>query len=83
MRVNNAELREAFLNSPFNAGQVAKSCGWLKDGVTGDSSRVLRPLGLKAYKNGQGMTTTNRNIDYDNALKIAEALGLDPVDVGL
>lgn len=43
-----------------------------------DGSRVLRLVGMRT-SNG----AIHRSLDYDTALCLAEALGLDPVDVGL
>ena len=76
--VPNQPLREAFECSEMSAVELAKLLGYSE----ANSTPVLRVLGLR------------RNTPYDGgafravvhettALKYAEALGLDPVDIGL
>jgi hypothetical protein len=43
-----------------------------------DPTRLKRALGLKPHD-----TYTYRNIGYDNAARIARALDIDPVTIGL
>jgi hypothetical protein len=89
-------LREAFLASRLSADEVARRLGWMRfprrrrgGKVYGpheeaDGSRVKRALGLRAHKSGQGsMPQLRQSCSYEMALKLAEAIGVDPVDVGL
>jgi hypothetical protein len=49
-----------------------------------DGSRVKRTLGLRVYRGGRGsMPRLRQFCSYEMALKLAEAIGVDPVDVGL
>ena len=69
------KLRKAFEQSEYTANQVARFLGW-RSGWTSngfpkwDVSRVRRSFEAKT-------------IHYGKAVKLAEALGVDPVDVGL
>jgi hypothetical protein len=76
MRVDNSALRDYFLNSGLSATEVARRCNWTKPG---NSSRVLRALGVRPYKDD----ICNKRIKIENALLLAEAMGADPIDVGL
>jgi hypothetical protein len=48
-----------------------------------DATIVRRALGMKAYRGSDSTPRRQENLTYDLALRIAEALNLDPVDVGL
>lgn len=80
-----APLREAFEESGMTTGQVAQRLGWFRahDGFP-DRSRFLRAIGVyHSYKGGARRRYFRVNTSYVTAVAIAEALGLDPVDVGL
>jgi hypothetical protein len=65
-------LREAFEASDVSASELARRLGWFKP----DSGRVRRALfGLPSRPGGF--------VRAETAGALAEALGLDPVDVGL
>ncbi len=96
-RVDNAPLREAFEASGRSAASVAKQIGWTEACADhrgqrvaawrrGDSSRLRRALGLRpdhTTHNGRHYVNTRKTTSIDTALLIADALGLDPVDVGI
>jgi hypothetical protein len=80
--VENAPLREAFLElretEGLTAAQVGRRLGSSPDGVT-------RSLGLRPQRQG-GPGAPYRialRTPLAHALKLCEAMGLDPVDVGL
>lgn len=94
--VDNTALREAFESSGLTAGDVARRMGWTrrqgktrKDGrragpwMCADISRVKRALGLNPEGGSRNGGKMRREIDYDTALRLAEAIGVDPTDVGL
>ena len=84
-RVGNTELREAFLRSQLPAKRVASEVGLLRrcNGLTcGDGTRLNRALGIKAYKGGKGYTHRLHTVDYGLAVRLADVLGLDPVEAG-
>jgi len=75
--VPNQPIREAFLRSGLTTYDVALFCKWVKGKQKSpDTTRVERYLGLKAMKG----VRFNVSIAEHNALKIIEALNLDPVD---
>jgi hypothetical protein len=57
---------------------IARRLGWERQRVVADSHRVRRTLGLRPFNYGY-----QTKMDYETALRITEAAGLDPVDVGL
>lgn len=71
--VGNDELREAFLISGMTACQLARDLGWYS-GRRPDASRVRRTLGI---------TGSRRRINRRLAEKVALAMEVDPVDVGI
>lgn len=79
--VENDKLRKAFLDSGLSASEVARRIGWYSSRP--DASRVLRRLGVNPTKRGGQRATNSTHIQSDAAALITEALGLDPVDVGL
>ena len=79
MRVPVEPLAEAMRKSDKSLSQVARDAGYVR--TLGDITRLRRALGIKAHSSGRPYTNTT--IDYDKALLIAEAIGVDPVDVGL
>lgn len=80
MRIDNTQLREAFLASRLSAREVAERCGWTYGGRQIDSSRVERSLGIKPYREGY---EPQKRIEEENAIKIARAIGLAPYEIGL
>jgi hypothetical protein len=89
-------LREAFLASRLSADEVARRLGWMRfprrrrggkvygPHMIADESRVKRTLGLRVHKCGRDSKSRLRqSCSYEMALKLAEAIGVDPVDVGL
>lgn len=84
-----APLRDAFLASGLTAYEVATRLGWTRkrknlSGDYGDHSRLMRRLGLQTYHcPRRGGTFTQERMHYDVALAIAEAIGVDPHEVGL
>lgn len=84
MRIDNSILREAFLSSDKSAWSVARDLGWhAGPGRSGgDSSRLLRALGLRPVVGPRGTRHVCRMIDSGIAARIAETIGLDPTDVG-
>jgi hypothetical protein len=86
-KVEVALLREAFLRSGLTAGDVARVLGWRAAGSQrgrADSQRVKRYLGITPYPGTRGYPPRLRErFSYEMAVKLAEAIGVDPVDVGL
>ena len=78
-------LQEKFLDSGLTAVELAQRLGWTRDhGRRADGERVRRYLGLIQQPGGKGRVAKYKVRMYDStALEIAEALGLDPVDIGL
>lgn len=87
MRVSNEPLREAFIQSGISSHEFARLLGWtIKSGPwegRPDGVRVRRALGLQPYRNGYGYTSKGKNMAAHNAQKMANVLGLDPVDIGI
>ena len=81
MRIPNDRLREAVLASDVTMTEIARRCELYRP----DERKVSRLIGLKDSRNTArtGNKTGNVTIDYDMAEKIAEAIGADPVEVGL
>ncbi len=77
-------LREAFERSQMSPSELASRLGWERNRARegGESTRVLRALGIKSRKR-RGRVELTREISYDSAARFAEALGLDGVDVGV
>jgi hypothetical protein len=71
-------VREAFERSGLSLSEVAKNLGWVTQ--VPDVGRVSVMLGLKPDPKYKRPHVTMR---HDNALKLCEAMGLDPVDLGL
>jgi hypothetical protein len=75
-----AEIREAVFDSGIPLTQIARELGWLRNrGRQADAARLRRTLGLEPQPSGY----VNRNMRYSTALAIAEAIGVERVDVGL
>lgn len=95
--VSNAPLRDAFNASALNAHELAVHLGIMRrfsapscrDGAViregrwgGDATAVKRDLGL-VPNTGRAKGTMRRQVTIAKALRYAEALGLDPAEVGL
>lgn len=83
-----APLRDAFERSGITSIELAKRLGWFTGGndPKPDGSRVVRTLGIKPSGKGSKPVTRSledKMVSYDNAVLLADALGLDPVDVGV
>ena len=75
-----APIAEAFARSGVTASELARRLGWVRP----DTTRVRRQLGQLPDFNGRGYPITPREtMSYTRALEIAEALGIDPVDLNL
>ena len=87
-RVPNARLRQEFLRlrraGHLDANLVAIRLGWMHADGRADTTRVLRVLGLSRWAGGKtSKGYLMKNVDRQRAVEMAEALGLDPVDVDL
>ncbi len=82
-RVPVAPFREAFERSGMSASEVCRRLGWIDSRGKPESTRLLRSLGLKDHYHRDGVRRLTQNIDYERAVRIARALDVDPVDVGV
>lgn len=79
-----ALLREAFERSGLTPAQVARSLDWYDSRGYLDGHRVKRALGICPTGFGRGYGNKRiRSTTYNRAVKLAEAIGADPVDLGL
>jgi hypothetical protein len=79
-QVNVGPLREAFERTGMSPGEVAARMGWFKP----DGRRVTEALGIRGYSPGHGLPPRRRErMDLRRATKLARAMDVDPVDVGL
>jgi len=78
--VSNRALREAFLRSGLSSVDLARRLGNPRR-----CSHVLRALGISAYKmrSDYPAKQAQTSIRETTALRYAEALGLDPMDIEL
>jgi hypothetical protein len=89
-------LQELVAESGVSHTELARRLGWMRmkrtrwggTYITGDGSRVARTLGLVDQQPGGRRVhrpgrCRNRRIGVEQAQRIADALDLDPVDVGL
>jgi hypothetical protein len=78
-----APLREAFLNSSRTAADVARHLEWWVNGkrLEADVGRVRRTLGLNVDCNGDGRRSYRKRTDIETALRLAEAIGVEPWEV--
>lgn len=92
MRVPLGPFQEAYhrleRSGEISAHALAMRLGWTRkysDGsVRGDTTRVLRYLGLRHQTNGKSKRKTTRtHVNYETGVKFCRAMGLDPVDVGV
>ena len=80
------ELQRAFLDSGLAASEVARRCGWMamnRGRKRPDQSRFLRLIGLRDYSPATRANHPKTHLRVDIALKICEAMNIDPMDVGL
>lgn len=95
-RMPNAELRDAVLRAhrlgEISYAGLATAIGLTKMRkqsnrpnayIAGDSTFLLRMLGVRAYKEKNGKRYHNKTMQVKYAEKIMLVLGLDPIDVGL
>lgn len=76
--VDNTALREAFLASGMSKNAVARRAGM-------DDSQSSRALGVLPLRDKRrpGVVYYNKRCTYETAVKLAAAIGVDPVDVDL
>ena len=73
-------LRLAFVASGMSKSEVARRLGWTRP----DTARLSRQLGLTSDQNSRTDPARRRaTVSLERAYEILEALGIDPVDVGL
>ena len=83
-----APLREAFQDRPhLSAGDLARNLDWCRSrpgyGVRiPDRTRVKRALGLMPYRSN-GRTLVRKSVSYERAVELAEAMNVDPYEVGI
>lgn len=86
-RVPNAPFREEFLrNEDLTVREVCEAVGWTYKGkarngsvcIKSDTSRLKRALGLYEVDGKRPDTMA-----YDDAVKLLDVFGFDPVDVGV
>lgn len=90
-RVTVAPLAEAFQRSGLTLGYVCRHLGWTRpypdypNGGKPDTTRLARALGLAPMWNPRTrrFDILAQGVNYDLAVRIADAIGVDPVDVGL
>ena len=78
--VPNESIREAVIRSGVSCYEIAAFIGWSRKNGVPDITRVERYLGMKPWKNRKGEQQYSRSMAEKNALKIIEAINLDPVD---
>lgn len=89
-------FREAFEQRRDRDGltlsRLADELGWYRKRtgqrknagqMMADSQRVSRVLGITPFHDGRGHTSVRTALSYDLAVRLAEALDLDPRDVGI
>jgi hypothetical protein len=75
-------LRAAFLRSGVTAAELCRWLGWLRPDGGPDTSRLRRALGLLP-STSHGQTKMAKRIGIDRAALLADALSVDPHEVGL
>lgn len=75
-----APLRQAFLDSPVTAADIARDLGWWDSRGDADSARVKRTLGLVPDRKN-GHQSRRRLVDAETVQLIAEAIGISPFAV--
>lgn len=90
-RVDVLPIQKAVLKFIENGGTWTRVCaelGWMETETKPESSRLQRCLGLRKTSTGgnshaRQYTYTTKRITYENAVKIIQAIGANPVDFGL
>lgn len=72
-----AEVGRLLDDPEFSWGELCRRLDWML--VKPDTSRLKRVLGLSPNSDGKYQQT----VQYETAVALCEALGVDPVDVGL
>ena len=79
-------LQQAFQDSGMLKSHVARNMGWYEKKGRADGVRFTRAIGLKPYQKNLSsrkayytISTTN----YERAVELVLAMGLDPTDYGL
>lgn len=71
----------------LSARELAERLGWMRNTAgksTGDATKALRYLGLAPQRCGHsGKLTRRKRVSYENAVKLARALNLDPFECGI
>lgn len=85
--ISNAPLRAAFLSSSLSSWDMARALGherkrWTTNKTIPDATPVLRALGLKPEPAAEE-NRIRTHMQEATALRYAEALGLDPHEIGL
>jgi hypothetical protein len=75
-------LRDAFLRSGLSAAEVCRWLEWYRPDGGPDTSRFRRALGLLP-NSSHGRSRRARRIGVDRATLIADALSIDPWEVGI
>lgn len=77
-------LREAFLRSGVSAYELAIRLGWTRAEPSRrpDVTRVKRSLGLMPYRSN-GRRMVRRKVRYERAVELADAMNVDPYEVGI
>lgn len=74
-------FRDQFEQTGLPAAVVARRLGWYAGGIP-DGHRVYRVLGIRPYHCGHSYGPRFRTrVRLRTALRLAGALGLDPVDI--
>lgn len=83
--VPNDALREAVRASGIPLARIASDIGYMRrkrGGLRGDDRRLRRALGIYTATS-HGRRYVQRSLSYNVALRIAQAIGADPREVGL
>jgi hypothetical protein len=75
-----ADLQEAFRRTGMTKCELAHRLGWMRPNV----DKVNRYLGFRPDSGSRGVRKEPRQrLSYEVALELADAMDVDPVDVGL
>ncbi len=73
-------LKKAFERSGMTKVELATKMGWMRPNI----DRVNRTLGYRPDSNTRGVRRQPRTyVSYAMAVRLCDALGADPVDVGV
>lgn len=75
-------FKKAFLESGLTARELAEELGWYTKPHP-DGQRVRQALGLVVEHRKGGGSKFRERVHKELALQLCEALGVDPIDVGL